>query len=400
MIRVLVVEDSATVREFLLHILRSDPEIEVVGTAETGEEALEAVGRTRPDVITMDVHMPKMNGFDATRLIMETHPTPIVVVSGTVDMADAAKSFRAIEAGALAVLQRPHAIGHPAHEKTATELVRTVKLMSEVKVIRRWLRSRPVDVQPGASACTEFRRQAAQTQVTLVAIGASTGGPPVLQAILAALPRDFSVPVMIVQHIAPGFAQGFAEWLAQSSSLPVHIAVHGQPLLPGHVYVAPDGVHMAVGPHARIQLNADEPENGLRPAVSHLFRSVAQAYGAKAIGVLLTGMGKDGARELRLMKEQGAVTIAQDKDSSVVHGMPGEAINIGGASYVLPPEKIRMAMISLVSANGNIRESDIRNAGHSALETGNLFLGRDLSGRVTKKSGDPWASPTKIVSTR
>jgi two-component system chemotaxis response regulator CheB len=381
MIRVLVVEDSATVREFLLHILRSDPEIDVVGTAETGEEALEAVGRIKPDVITMDVHMPKMNGFDATRRIMETHPTPIVVVSGTVDMDDAAKAFRAIEAGALAVLQRPHALGHPAHEKTATELVRTVKLMSEVKVIRRWPRSRPVEIFPEASVCTEFRCQAAQKQVSLVAIGASTGGPPVLQAILAALPGDFSVPVLIVQHIAPGFAQGFAEWLAQSSSLPVQIPVHGQPVLPGHVYVAPDGVHMAVGPQARIQLNADEPENGLRPAVSHLFRSVAQAYGTKAIGVLLTGMGKDGARELRLMKEQGAVTIAQDKDSSVVHGMPGEAIKIGGATYVLPPEKIRIALTSLVSRNGNTRGPDVANARNNASEPGDLFLGRDLSGK-------------------
>jgi two-component system chemotaxis response regulator CheB len=355
MIRVLVVEDSATVREFLLQILRSDPEIEVVGTAETGEEALEAVGRTRPDVITMDVHMPKMNGFDATRRIMETHPTPIVIVSGTVDMADAAEAFRAIEAGALAVLQRPYGVGHSAHQKTAAELVRTVRLMSEVKVIRRWPRSRPVEIPPDASVCTEFRQQAAQTHVSLVAVGASTGGPPVLRTILAALPRDFSVPVLIVQHIAPGFTQGFADWLAQSSSLPVQIPVHGQPVLPGQVYLAPDGFHMAVGPQGQIHLNKDEPENGLRPSVSHLFRSVAHAYGSRAVGVLLTGMGKDGAWELKLMKEQGAVTIAQDRDTSVVHGMPGEAIRVGGATYVLAPEGIRMALTSLVS----VRESEM-----------------------------------------
>ena len=325
MIRVLVVEDSATVREFLLHILRFDPEIEVVGTAETGEEALDAVGRVKPDVITMDVHMPKMNGLDATRRIMETHPTPIVIVSGTADITDTAKAFRAIEAGALAVLQRPLGIGHPAHEKTASELVRTVKLMSEVKVIRRWPRSRPVEIPPDALVSTEFRRQPSQTKIRLVAVGASTGGPPVLQTILVSLPRDFSVPVLVVQHIAPGFTQGFVDWLAQSSSLPVQVPVHGQPVLPSHVYVAPDGFHMAVGPQGRIQLNTDEPENGLRPSVSHLFRSVAHTHGPRAVGVLLTGMGKDGAWELKLMKEQGAVTIAQDRDSSVVHGMPGEA---------------------------------------------------------------------------
>src|SRR5882724_10896321 len=225
MIRVLVVEDSATVREFLLYILRADPEIEVVGTADTGEQALEALERTRPDVITMDVHMPKMNGLDATRRIMEIHPTPIVIVSGTVDMADSAKAFRAIEAGALAVLQRPHGMGHTAHERTVAELVRTVKLMSEVKVIRRWPRSRPVEIPFAASACTEFRRQPSQTQIRLVAVGASTGGPPVLQTILAALPKDFSVPVLIVQHIASGFTQGFADWLPQSSNLPVHVPV-------------------------------------------------------------------------------------------------------------------------------------------------------------------------------
>ena len=378
MIRVLVVEDSLTVREFLLQILRSDPEIEIVGTAETGEEALEAVGLTRPDVITMDVHMPKMNGFDATRRIMESHPTPIVIVSGTADITDTTKAFRAIEAGALAVLQRPHGMGHRAHEKTVAELIRTVKLMSEVKVIRRWPRSRPVEIPSDVSACTEFRRKAAQTQVSLVAVGASTGGPPVLQTILAALPRDFPVPILLVQHIAPGFTQGFADWLAQSSSLPVQVPVHGQPILPGHVYVAPDGFHMAVGPQGQVHLSTENPENGLRPSVSHLFRSVAHAYGPRAVGVLLTGMGKDGAAELRLMKEQGAVTIVQDKETSVVHGMPGEAIRVGGATYVLPPEKIRMALTNLASGTGNGKESEIANTGNNALERGNTFLGRDL----------------------
>ncbi len=382
MIRVLVVEDSATVREFLLQILRCDPEIEVIGTAETGEEALEAVGRTRPDVITMDVHMPRMNGFDATRRIMESHPTPIVIVSGTADITDTAKAFRAIEAGALAVLHRPAGLGHPDHARDAAELLRTVKLMSEVKVIRRWPRSRPMEISPNTSVCTEFRRKAAQTHVSLVAVGASTGGPPVLQTILAALPRDFSVPVLIVQHIAPGFTQGFADWLAQSSSLPVQIAMHRQPILAGHVYVAPDGFHMAVGPEGQIHLNTSEPENGLRPSVSHLFRSVAQGYGARAVGVLLTGMGRDGAWELKLMKEQGAVTIVQDKETSVVHGMPGEAIKMGGATYVLPPDKIRMALANLASGNGAGRESEIANAGNNVLETGNIFLGRpDLSGK-------------------
>ena len=349
MVRVLVVEDSPVVREFLLHILGSDPEIEVVGTAETGEEALEAVERIRPDIITMDVHMPKMNGFDTTRRIMETHPTPIIIVSGTLDVAETASVFRAIEAGALAVLPRPSGIGHPEHEQSAADFVQTVKLMSEVKVVRRWPQLRPRRTPPAAPRSAQIQGRTAQTEIRLIAIGASTGGPPALRMILSGLPKDFPFPILIVQHIAAGFTQGFVEWLAQSSNLPVQLPAHGQQVVRGRVYVAPDGFHMTVASDGRIWLNSDEPENGLRPSVSCLFRSVAKAYGQSAIGVLLTGMGKDGALELKLMREQGAVTIAQDKETSVVHGMPGEAIRLGGATYVLPPEKISIMLTNLVA---------------------------------------------------
>ena len=379
MIRVLVVEDSPTVREFLLQILCSDPAIEVVATAETGEEALEAVERFRPDIITMDIHMPRMNGFDATRRIMETYPTPIVIVSGAADTTDTAKAFRAIQSGALAVLQKPWGAGHPDHQQSTAELVRTVKLMSEVKVVRRWPHCRPAEVAPETALSKEIRLQTYQSQPRIVAIGASTGGPPVLQTILAALPRNFPIPVLIVQHIAAGFTQGFVEWLAQSSSLSVHIPTHGQAVLPGHVYVAPDGLHMAVGADGHVQLRSDEPENGLRPSVACLFRSVAKAYGPSAVGVLLTGMGKDGAWELKLMREQGAVTIAQDRETSVVHGMPGEAIRLGGATYVLPPEKIRMALTSLAGNTvGNHDRANVNRQGAS--EINGVFPGRDLSG--------------------
>ena len=353
MVRVLIVEDSRVVREFLMQILGSDPEIEIVGTAETGQEALEAVERTRPDIITMDVHMPEMNGFDATRRIMETCPTPIVIVSGSRDVAETAGVFRGIEAGALAVLPRPAGIGDPEHQRSAADFVGTVKLMSEVKVVRRWPHPRretaPMASQSADSSVpTAIERRGARTEIQLIAIGASTGGPPVLRAILSELPKDLP-PILIVQHIANGFTQGFVEWLAQSSNLPVQLPVHGQQVVPGGVYVAPDGVHMTVGIDKRIELNTRAPENGLRPSVSYLFRSVAKAYGQSAIGVLLTGMGKDGALELKLMKDQGAVTIAQAKETSVVHGMPGEAISLGGATYILPPEKISMTLTSLVA---------------------------------------------------
>lgn len=349
MIKVLIVEDTPVVREFLVHVLSADPDIRVVGTAHDGEEALEAVRRYRPDVITMDIHMPKLNGLDATRRIMETDPTPIVIVSGSTDPRELATTFDAMEAGALAVLLRPTGIGHPDHEATVLNLLQTVKLMSEVKVVRRWPRPRS---RPPAPRPVEMGLGREPAKVRIVAIGASTGGPPVLQTILAGLPKDFPVPLALVQHMAAGFTHGFVDWLSQSASLPVHAAGHGDCMLPGHVYVAPDDCHMMVERGGRIALARTGPVNGLRPSVSCLFRSVAEVYGCDAVGCILTGMGRDGAEELRLMKEKGAITIAQDKDSSVVHGMPGEAIKLDAAMLVLPPEKIAAVLTNLVNHRG------------------------------------------------
>lgn len=337
MIKVLVVEDSAVVREFLVHILNTDPDIRVVGTAHNGAEAQEAIMRLRPDVVTMDIHMPKLNGLDATRLIMETCPTPIVVVSGSSDPAVVATTFDAMEAGALAVLRRPAGIGHPDHEATALELVQTVKLMSEVKVVRRWARSR--------TAPPRMERKAGHCRV--VAIGASTGGPPVLQTILSQLPADFPMAILVVQHMTAGFIQGFVEWLGHTSRLPVHVARHGEEIRAGHVYVAADESHMKVGRNGKIMLTQEPPENGLRPSVSCLFRSVVDVYGGDAVAGLLTGMGRDGADELKLLRDKGATTFAQDKASSVVHGMPGEAIKLDAVTLVLPSDKIAEVLARL-----------------------------------------------------
>ena len=343
MVKVLIVDDSASVRMFLRDLLASDPDIEVIGTAADGDEAVETVERLNPDVVTMDIYMPRMNGLLATRRIMETHPVPIIVVSGDLDAEEVASTFHALEAGAVTALQRPRGPGHPDHEREAGAFVQTVKLMAEVKVVKRWPRRDKPFSLPLAP-----RRMMVAAPLKAVAIGASTGGPMALQTILAGLQRDFPLPILIVQHMAVGFTKGFAEWLNLTSALSVKTAANGERLLPGHAYVAPDGFHMVVAEDgATIELKNTPPENGLRPSVSALFRSVAQVFGPQAIGVLLTGMGSDGARELKRLRDAGAVTIVQDRESSVIHGMPGEALKLEAATHTLPPDRIVTALTNL-----------------------------------------------------
>jgi two-component system chemotaxis response regulator CheB len=348
MIKVLIVEDSQVVRDLLTYILSSDPDIQVIGTASNGKEAVKAVGDTRPDIVTMDINMPKMDGFEATRIIMETTPTPIVIVSASWDPKEVEKTFRAMEAGALVAVRKPVGVAHPDYKDQAKELIKMVKLMSEVKVIRRQSRIKHGKGIPARLAVNDLIPSIADVKV--VAIGASTGGPPVIEAILSGLPKDFCAPLLIVQHIAPGFVQGFADWLANSCRFPVRIATQHEFPLPGHAYIAPDGVHMGVAASERIVFEGSEPENGLRPAVSYLFRSVADIFGKNIVGVLLTGMGKDGAYELKMMKEKGAITIAQNEESCVVYGMPGEAVNLNAATYVLSPPKIAELLAGLLKA--------------------------------------------------
>jgi two-component system chemotaxis response regulator CheB len=352
MIKVLVVEDSPVARELLIHILNMDADIQVIGSAVNGREAVGFVTRHKPDLITMDIHMPLMDGYETTRTIMESNPVPIVMVTASANLRDLETSFHAIEAGALTVIQKPQGIGHPDHAKDARNLVTTVKLMAEIRVVRRWARIRPAP-SPGETVNNIAPQPG--VVVNIVAVGASTGGPPVIARILAELPNGFQAPVVIVQHMAEGFIAGFAEWLGQTSSLPVQVAAQGVMIHPGHVYLAPDGVQLKMERGGRICCTGDGPENGLRPSVSYLFRSVAEVYGKNAIGVLLTGMGRDGAAELKLMQEKGAVTIAQNAESSAVNGMPGEAVRLGAARYVLPPSKIAAVLASLDMARGSVK---------------------------------------------
>jgi two-component system chemotaxis response regulator CheB len=338
MIRVLIAEDSAVTREYLTWVLGEDPDLEVVGAARDGEEAVELTERLRPDVIVMDVHMPVLDGFDAARLIMERVPTPIVMATASSSSAETRGAFHALEAGALILLNKPPAPWDPDHEAAARELLRTVKLMAEVKVVRRW----------AGRGTVEPARQFPRVRTPgVVAIGASTGGPQVLSSILAGLPGSLSVPVMLVQHISDGFIGGFAEWLATRTSMTVTIAEHGDELSPGTICVAGYGQHMTLSRERRIVLEGGPPVNGFCPSISRLFDSVAETCGRDAVGVLLTGMGRDGADGLRRLRDAGALTIAQDAATSVIFGMPGEAVRLDAAVDVLPPAGIPDALWAL-----------------------------------------------------
>jgi two-component system, chemotaxis family, protein-glutamate methylesterase/glutaminase len=344
-IRVLVVDDSQVARELLSYLLNADPCLQVIGTAADGEQAVGAAQRLRPDVILMDIHLPKLNGFAATRRIMETCPTHIVMVTAAAAPAEVAATFDTLGAGALAVLAKPRGPGHPDHPAAAAELLRTVKLMAEVPVVRRWTRTARAAVPvPPVTA-----RNAARPEIRLIAIGASTGGPLVLQTVLSLLPPNVGVPIAIVQHISAGFGAGFTEWLQRTTGWPVRVPHHGEAMRGGTVYVAPDNVHMLVRANGSIALSHAPPEHGMRPSVSNLFRSAATEYGAHAVGALLTGMGRDGAHELLQMRQAGATTIAQDRETAVVYGMPGEAARLDAASYVLPPPEIAATLEWLIT---------------------------------------------------
>ena len=227
--------------------------------------------------------------------------------------------------------------------------MQTVKLMAGVKVVRRWPKHQ-VKTEP--LPLPDLITDRLSTGIEVVAMGGSTGATNVFQTILRGLPGDLPVPVLVVQHMAIGFLKGFSEWLNDTTSFPTSIALHGEYLLPGHAYLAPEGFHMGIDNNRRVVYGKGDSENGAKPSVSYLFRSVAQCFGNQSIGILLSGMGQDGARELKTMRDSGALTIAQNKESSVVFGMPGAAVDLGAAELVLSPEMIAPVIVSAVRRVG------------------------------------------------
>jgi two-component system chemotaxis response regulator CheB len=347
MIRILIADDSPTARALLVAILSSDPELQVVGEACSGDEAVEMTRRLRPNLVTMDIRMPRMDGFEATKEIMITAPTPIIIVTASVAVHDVETTMHTLRAGALAVLPKPPGPGSPAFDEAAQHLIATVKTMAQVKVVRHWRPSGPA-AHRGKKSEASGRPLPARAQV--VAVATSTGGPAALHRLLSDLSGDFPAPLLVVQHITHGFTAGLADWLNKASPLHVKVAEDGEKLAPHTVYLAPDDRHLGVAGRGAIAVSAAAPVAGFRPSGTFLFDSVAGAFGAQAVGVILTGMGEDGVAGLQPLRRAGGYVIAQNEKTSVIYGMPGAAVAAGFADTVLPLDAIAARLVELVSS--------------------------------------------------
>ena len=347
MIKVLVVDDSAVVRELLTSIFKKDPTIETVGTAADPFVARDKIVRLKPDVITLDVEMPRMDGITFLKKLMRFYPIPVVIVS-SLTQRGAATTMKALEAGAVEIVAKPDGSFSSSIESMEQEIISKVKAAARARfgaVTRR-------DKEPaGKPQVLDNKASTLETTNKIIAIGASTGGTEALKEVLQVLPAD-SPGVLIVQHMPEKFTTAFAERLNTLSQMEVKEAGEGDGVFPGRALIAPGNKHMVLrrsGARYYVKLNQDQPVCYQRPSVEVLFESVAKHAGANATGVIMTGMGSDGARGLLSMKEAGAKTIAQDEKTCVVFGMPKEAIELGAADKVVPLQDIAKTIFSLIS---------------------------------------------------
>lgn len=338
-IKVFLVEDSPVVLKILQRLLDATPGIQVVGTAMNGLEALEQLPRAKPDVICTDLWMDTMNGMDMIERAMAEYPCPILVISQAVQEAETVSHLKAL--GVVEVFQKPAAM--ETSFGATQDLIHKIKVVAGVTVFRK-----PAKRKTQTSHATIKPRTA---PIEVVAIGISTGGPRTMQSILAELPRNFPVPIFCTQHISVGFLESHVAWLNAHSKLKVSIAKEGQIPTPGQVYYAPESYHLGLTPSGRFWFDSSPPVGNHRPSVTRMFEAIASVYGERALGLLLTGMGRDGATGLLSIARAGGVTAAQDEASSVVFGMPKEAIALGAAQHIIGLEMIPQFLQEWVMSN-------------------------------------------------
>ncbi len=345
MIRVLVVDDSPLMRKLFQDMLGRNPEFLVVACLSSGEEALSFLERERVDVIAMDIFMPGMDGFAATRSIMESsHPTPVIIISSQWDPREVEKTFQAMDAGALGILPKPKREALESGEYWPQVFsALTSAAQARIKRLRPRKTSGFMGEVPQKALLPD------SPEIKIVAVGASTGGPQALGEFLFHLPGNLPVPLLVVQHITKGFDRGLAEWLGTRTLLKVKVAEEEEIPQKETVYFAPSGVHLGIDPKGSLIFSRDPPEHGVRPAASWLFRKVAEVYRGQAGGILFSGMGKDGALELRHLRNLGGYTFAQDQKTSVVWGMPGEAVRLDAARYVGSPTFIAHTLATILN---------------------------------------------------
>ncbi len=363
MINVLIVDDSIVSRQLLKYIFYLSGDINVVAEAKDGNEAIRIMNDKkvqRPDIITMDIEMPGIDGYETTKRILEQHAIPVVIISSTLQYYSAEKAFRAMQAGAVSAVGKPPGLGSPDFYKHARELIDLIKKSASLKVNRRNSTKYqtqtvekplpPIEKKNAQQATEEIRNWIQTHQPSIIVIGASTGGPPAIQSILARLPADFCIPIVIVQHIASGLVNNFAEWLDKTCPLHCKLAEDGEKLKPETAYIAPNDIHTTVSWPDLLRFKLPSPGEIIVPSVEMLFHSAAEQYGARTVGILLTGMGRDGSKGLLELRRAGALTLAQDRESSVVYGMPGEAEKLEAAFCHAPPESIAEVLLEIYNA--------------------------------------------------